>query len=204
MSDARRQILAALRAHADRAPPRRSGPPPRPAVAGDLVEAFAQRLAAVAGQSSLLPGIAVLGPAVADYLTRHELGNEIVVAPHPLLDRVAWPAHLVVHCRAAAGTDRVALTVAFAGVAETGSLVMVSGAETPTTLNFLPEHCLVVLDRARLVANLEDAWMLLRGLGAFPPRAVNLVTGPSRTADVEQTIQLGAHGPRRLQVYLVP
>lgn len=96
------------------------------------------------------------------------------------------------------------MTVAFAGVAETGSLVMLSGPETPTTLNFLPEHCLVVLERSRLVANLEDVWPLLRGIGPKPPRAVNFVTGPSRTADVEQTIQLGAHGPRRLQVYLVP
>lgn len=204
MSEARTQILAALRDLGGTARPDKfAASAPRPVLSGDPFAVFAERLGAVAGTLSVLRERNDLGPAVAAYLAKQALGGEITVAPHPLFDRAAWPAPLVVHRRPAEGGDRIALTVAFAGIAETGSLVMVSGPETPTTLNFLPEHCLVVLERARLVANLEDAWVLLRGLDAFPPRAINLVTGPSRTADVEQTIQLGAHGPRWLQVFVL-
>jgi len=50
---------------------------------------------------------------------------------------------------------------------------------------------------------MEDAWALLRAERCSLPRATNIITGPSRTADVEQTIQLGAHGPRRLHVLLM-
>jgi L-lactate utilization protein LutC len=81
--------------------------------------------------------------------------------------------------------------------------VLTSGPQTPTTLNFLPDHFLCVLAAGRIVPRLEDAWDLLRGEPGGMPRALNFVTGPSRTADVEQTIQLGAHGPRRLHVILV-
>jgi L-lactate dehydrogenase complex protein LldG len=75
------------------------------------------------------------------------------------------------------------------------ALVLLSGPDSPTTLNFLPA--------GRIVPRMEDAWDLLRGERGELPRAINIVSGPSRTADVEQTIQLGAHGPRRLHVLLL-
>jgi L-lactate utilization protein LutC len=202
MSEARAQILASLQKISRPGQGRSPADSPRPAVTGRLVEAFAERLKAVSGGISILPDANALGAAVADYLAQYELGNDIVAAPHPLLGRTAWPPHLVLHRRPAEGGDRIALTVAFAGIAETGSLVMLSGPDTPTTLNFLPDHCLIVLERSRLYPNLESVWPLLRARGPLPPRSVNLVTGPSRTADVEQTIQLGAHGPRWLQVLI--
>jgi len=77
-----------------------------------------------------------------------------------------------------------------------------SGPESPTTLNFLPDDFLCLLPESRIVPRLEDAWALLRAERGSMPRATNIITGPSRTADVEQTIQLGAHGPRRLHVLL--
>lgn len=204
MSEARQQILEALRASSPRAPAvERETAAPRPAIPGDPLEAFSERLKAVAGECTVASDEKALGALVAEYLARHQLAPELAAAAHPLLDRVEWPAHLVLHRRPATGTDRASLTVAFAGVAETGSLVMVSRADTPTTLNFLPEHCLIVLEHRRLVRNLEDVWPLLRSLGPKPPRAVNFITGPSRTADVEQTIQLGAHGPRFLRVFFL-
>lgn len=62
---------------------------------------------------------------------------------------------------------------------------------------------MVLVDADRLVGHFEDAWVVLRErLGNDWPRVINLITGPSRTADVEQTMQLGAHGPRRLLVLL--
>jgi L-lactate dehydrogenase complex protein LldG len=100
------------------------------------------------------------------------------------------------------GADLNAISIAFAGIAETGTLVLVSGADNPTTLNFLPDNHIVVLRRDEIVADIESVFVKLRatyGKGTVP-RTLNFITGPSRSADIEQTLLLGAHGPRRLHV----
>jgi L-lactate dehydrogenase complex protein LldG len=82
--------------------------------------------------------------------------------------------------------------------------MLASGAERPTTLNFLPETHIVVLPADRVVGALEQAWARLRGeRRRNMPRTVNFITGPSRSADIEQTLQMGAHGPRRLHIILI-
>jgi L-lactate dehydrogenase complex protein LldG len=91
---------------------------------------------------------------------------------------------------------------AFCAIAETGSLVKLSSDASPTALNFLPDNFICLLQRQRIVRHIEDVWDLIRKEQAGMPRAVNIITGPSRTADVEQTIQLGAHGPRRMHVII--
>src|SRR5205085_6001380 len=98
--------------------------------------------------------------------------------------------------------DQVSMTPAFAAIAETGTLMLTSGAETPSTLNFLPDTHVVVLEAGQVVPTYEEGWTRLRARGDMP-RTVNFITGPSRTGDIEQRIQLGAHGPRRLHVVLV-
>jgi L-lactate dehydrogenase complex protein LldG len=94
---------------------------------------------------------------------------------------------------------------AFAAVAETGTLVLTSGADNPTTLNFLPDVHIVVVGARDFASDFESALARLRGrFGAGTmPRAVNMITGPSRSADIEQTLILGAHGPRKLHVMVV-
>jgi L-lactate dehydrogenase complex protein LldG len=94
---------------------------------------------------------------------------------------------------------------AFAGVAETGTLIMASGPDNPTTLNFLPDTHIVVVDAKDIVGDYETVWARLRdkfGTDALP-RAINMITGPSRSADIAQILILGAHGPRRLHVLIV-
>ena len=92
----------------------------------------------------------------------------------------------------------------FAGIAETGTLMLPCAPERPTTLNLLADTAIVVLraspHRRRLRGSLGPA--ARRDCGGMP-RNVMLVTGPSRSADIEQTLELGAHGPRRLHVVLV-
>lgn len=166
-------------------------------------ERFVARLEKVAGSWVDVAGPAAIAGAVGDYLAAQRLPPRLCAAPHPLLAGAAWPADWQVASRRAQREDRVSLAVAFCGVAETGSLVLLSGTDSPTTLNFLPDDFLCVLQQDRIVPRLEDAWALLRAERGSLPRATNLVTGPSRTADVEQTIQLGAHGPRRLHVLLL-
>ena len=175
----------------------------RPPVEGDLAARFAEKVALAASTLATVEGIDHVSKAVADYLDEHGLGREIVATSDPLLQQVRWSNEFAVARRAADPDDRVSVTGAFAGVAETGTLVFVSDRPTPTTLNFLPETHVAVLARDRLVAHLEDVWARLRAERAGPPRTVNFITGPSRTGDIELQLELGAHGPRRLHVILV-
>lgn len=147
--------------------------------------------------------------AVAEFLAANNLPTSLAAAPDPRIDAMPWDSQPLLELRRgpAGATDEVTLTHAFAGVAETGTLMMPSGAETPTTLNLLGESCIVVLRRVDVVGAYEDAWDRMRartdGGTGFMPRNVMMVTGPSRTADIEQTIELGAHGPRRLHIVLI-
>ena len=91
----------------------------------------------------------------------------------------------------------------FCGIAETGTLMLLSGPQTPPTVSLLPETHIALLPVARIVAHMEDGWDLLRAELGNMPRAVNFVSGPSRTADIEQTVTLGAHGPYRVHIVLL-
>lgn len=143
--------------------------------------------------------------AVADYLAAQNLPGEFVMAPHPELQAIEWSARplLRIHEGRAQATDLVSVQHGFAGIAETGTLMLPSAPSRPTTLNLLADTEIVVLRADRIVGAYEDAWDLLRAETGAMPRNVMLVTGPSRSADIEQTLELGAHGPRRLHVVLV-
>lgn len=126
----------------------------------------------------------------------------LVTAPDPVLQALPWAADQRPAFRPVSAGDSLALTRAWAGIAETGSLVLRAGPHTPTALNFLPDTLICLLELPLILPALEDVWTQQRREGLPMPRALNLITGPSRTADVEQSIQLGAHGPRQLHVIL--
>jgi L-lactate dehydrogenase complex protein LldG len=145
-----------------------------------------------------------IAEALERYLRERNLPMRLVMASDPLLGQIGWSRTLLTLRTGRAGDDdAVGLTVAFAGIAETGTLMLCSAPETPTTLAFLPETSIVVLPAARVLRAYEDGWRLLREERGALPRSINLITGPSRSGDIEQTLQLGAHGPRRLHVLLV-
>lgn len=144
---------------------------------------------------------------VSAYLARNNLPAEAAMAPSPQLERYDWPSQKMLALRRGRGEgcDQVSITGAFAGIAETGTLVMASGPDHPVSLNLLPDTHVVVLREADIVGGYEDVWAKLRdryGKNAMP-RTVNTITGPSRTGDIEQTIELGAHGPRRMHIVVV-
>jgi L-lactate dehydrogenase complex protein LldG len=172
-----------------------------PAARADLFVAMAEEV-----QTSVarVASDADIPAEVARYLAAENLPAELVVAPDPGLDAIPWDQRPLLQIRRgrAEHGDAVSLTPCLAAVAETGTLLLVSGADTPTTLNFLPDTHIVVLHAGQVVASYEDGWDLVREQREWP-RTVNLITGPSRTGDIEQRIQLGAHGPRRLHVVLV-
>ena len=144
---------------------------------------------------------------VSAYLVRNNLPAQAAMAPSPLLDRYDWASQKMLALRRGRGEggDQVSITGAFAGIAETGTLVMVSGPDHPVSLNLLPDTHVVVLREDDIVAGYEDVWARLReryGKDTMP-RTVNTITGPSRTGDIEQAMELGAHGPRRMHIIVV-
>lgn len=143
---------------------------------------------------------------VANYLRQHNLPAALRMGDDPLLAGLAWNRTAIEVKRGPSdGTDAVGLSHAVAGVAESGTLVLASGNDNPTTINFLPETHIVVVRAEDVAGDYEAVWDRLRaryGRGVMP-RTINWVTGPSRSGDIEQTILLGAHGPRRLHIVVV-
>ena len=214
MSVARERILGAVRRSLRRAGPlpesvrdgldrRLAAPIPnlKPALAEDPISLFARKANAVHTRISTVPTLAGVSEVVVRHIEENGLGDEIVAAPE--LEGMQWSNRLIVERRAARGSDRLSVTGAFAGIAETGSVMLLSGPKSPTTLNFLPEDHIVVLRESRIVPHLEDAWVLLREERNSMPRTVNIICGPSKTGDVELVILEGAHGPRRFHVVVV-
>jgi L-lactate dehydrogenase complex protein LldG len=163
------------------------------------------------GTVARIPDTAAIPGAVAEYLAAQNLPPSLVIAPHPDVAEAPWAERplLTIRQGRAEASDQVSLSRAFAGIAETGTLMMPSGPATPTTLNLLAETAIVAIRSSRIVGAYEEAWDILRAERGgteptgFMPRNVMLVTGPSRSADIEQTLELGAHGPRRLHILLI-
>jgi len=227
MSSARDQILASVRQALKRGPlgeAAAAGPAqriaehkrnliPRRAAALDhpgQVELFVAMAQEVQTTVERVAGLADVPQAVAAYLAAENLPAEFVMSPDPSLDAIPWRDRPLLRIRRgkAEPQDLVSVTPCFAAVAETGTLMLLSGEGTPSTLNFMPDNHIVVMKAGEVVATYEDAWDRVRarqkerGETALP-RTVNFVTGPSRTGDIEQRIQLGAHGPRKLHIVLV-
>ena len=173
--------------------------PVRAAVrAGEAMIAFVARLKAAGVTVAEAAHLSDIPKLAADYLRSQNLPARLRMGADPDLGSLTWDIEIATG--RAEATDEVSISKALAGVAETGTLVLTSGPDNPTTLNFLPETHIVVVRGADVVGGYEDVWDRLRK--APMPRTVNWVSGPSRTADIEQTIVMGAHGPRRLHVIL--
>jgi L-lactate dehydrogenase complex protein LldG len=167
----------------------------------DLFIAQAEAVQAVVRRVEAMDAVP---PAVAELLRARNLPLQLVVADDPALLSADWSgAMLEVRTGRIRESDPVGLTAAVAAVAETGTVMLASSPQTPTLTAFLPETAIVVVPAARVLRAYEDALALLREEQGDLPRSVNFVTGPSRTGDIELTLQLGAHGPRHLFVLLV-
>ncbi|HYD96675.1 MAG TPA: lactate utilization protein C [Noviherbaspirillum sp.] len=175
---------------------------PLPAVGPDLVAHFTQQALRMSDTVDEVRTLDEVPAAVARYL------GGITVAPKAIawntLAGMAWrEAGMEVEFRRPRNEDLVGITGAFCAVAETGSLMLLSGPDTWSSAGLLPETHVAILPASRIVAHMEDAFALARAEHGELPRAINFISGPSRTGDIEQTIVLGAHGPYRVHVVLV-
>ena len=175
---------------------------PQPTLAGDLVERFRAKAEYLASTVAAVASTADVPAAVAGYLAANGLGSRAVATPD--LGALDWlAAGLAVEPRPAVDADMVGISGCFCAIAETGTLMLLSGPDTPATVSLLPETHIALVPVARIVASMEDAFALLRAERGELPRAVNFISGPSRTGDIEQTIVLGAHGPCRVHLILI-
>jgi L-lactate dehydrogenase complex protein LldG len=175
---------------------------PRPGVEEDLVARLRARSEALSSTVEEVARLEDVPAAVARYLAAHKLPRNSVAWPQ--LAGLDWAgAGLQVDGRAARGDDLVGITGVFCAVAETGTLALLSGPDTPATSSLLPETHVAVVPASRIVCGMEDAFDLVRVECGELPRAVNFISGPSRTGDIEQTLVLGAHGPYRVHIVIV-
>ena len=175
----------------------------------DLFIREAERVNATVARVSSTSGVP---REVARFLAKNNLPMSLKIAPETSEDTIPWTEQtlLKVEEGRADGTEHASVSHAFAGVAETGTLVVLSGPGNPTTLNFLPPTHICVVAAPEIAGDYVEVWSRLRSEkageetgGGFMPRTVNWITGPSRTADIEQTLLLGAHGPQRLHIVIV-
>jgi len=183
---------------------------PRPAMPADLVDRFLKRATDMESTVERLTDRRDIPTAVARYL-------DAMVLPPAIAEQkshagVCWPeladldwagAGLAIEPRPTLGHDRLGITGSFCAIAETGTLVVLPGAHTPTATALLPDTHVAVVRAGRVVSGMEEAFALIRRERGCLPRAVNLISGPSRTGDIEQTIVLGAHGPFRVHILLL-
>ena len=175
---------------------------PRPQQPADAAAGFAACALKLSTTVDNVGGMAEVPQAIARYLEQNNLPKNAVCWPE--LFELEWEAAgIKVEARAAEGSDLVGITSAFCAIAETGTLLTLSGPRTPATTSLLPETHIAVVRASRMVRSMEDAWKLLRDEEGKMPRAVNFISGPSRTADIEQTLVLGAHGPYRVHIVMV-
>lgn len=194
MSDVERD---AVRAHIESHPVSA-----RPDMDWEPVARFRERALGLASTVEAVASLAAVPAAVAGYLKARSLPPAAVCWPE--FSDLDWrAADLDVAAREARDDDLVGITGAFCAVAETGTLMMLSGRDTPATQSLLPETHIAVLPRSRIVRGMEEAWQLARAERGTLPRGVVFISGPSRTADIEQTVTLGAHGPYRVHIMLL-
>jgi L-lactate dehydrogenase complex protein LldG len=186
-------VSAYIRAHSESA---------RPQYDWNPVERFCDRALTLSSTWSKVPSRADVPRAIAAYLDDNSLPRNAVCWPE--FQDLEWQAAGVrVEAREAHGDDPVGITGAYCAIAETGTLMLLSGAQTPAATSLLPETHVAVVHAGRIVRAMEDAWRLLRSEHGAMPRAVNFISGPSRTADIEQTLVLGVHGPCRVHIVVV-
>lgn len=199
-------LRARLRAHPRHLIPARSRVPRK-----EQIALFLRNLEKEYATTSCVPDLNAVPAVIAEYLASQNLPTELVMAPHPELRDIPWHDRplLRLHEGRAEAQDMVSVQQGYAAIAETGTLMLPAAPERPTTLNLLCDTEIVILRASRVVGAYEEAWDILRSertdpvSGGFMPRNVMLVTGPSRSADIESTLELGAHGPRRLHVVLI-
>jgi L-lactate dehydrogenase complex protein LldG len=115
--------------------------------------------------------------------------------------RNAEAAGLQVHRGEAPEIAGAGVSRAIYGLADTGSVVLAASPDEPRARSLLPAVHVSLLPEERILAGLDE---LFEAVGDDLPSALAIVTGPSRSADIEQRLAVGVHGPGEVHVVLLP
>lgn len=201
-STRREEVADRLKAHPRGVIPKRGQLEPQA-----RIDLFRTMVEAASGTVDAVRRASDVPAAITAFLRSQNLPMRLRRGADARLEALPWGEErtLTIDVGPSDGNQLAAVSHAFGAIAESGTLMLTSGADNPTTLNFLPDTHIVVVDAKDVAGDYETLWARLRlalGEGVMP-RTVNLITGPSRSADIEQTLILGAHGPRRLHVVVV-
>ncbi|MCC7079860.1 MAG: lactate utilization protein C [Burkholderiales bacterium] len=175
---------------------------PRPAADWQPLARFRERALAASSTVDEVETSSAVPEAVAGYLARNDLPRSVVV--WPALAQLDWQrGGIEAQARKAVAADAIGITGCFCAIAETGTLLQLSAPDRPASTSLLAETHIAIVPATRIVIGMEEAWALVRSECANLPRAMNFISGPSRTADIEQTLVLGAHGPYRVHIVVV-
>ncbi len=188
-------------------PVRDVGIDPLANAAGDLLGQFIELARAEVATVDELGAVAEVPAAVARYLEKQGLGDQVVLGPDSQIGELDWQSVPSLKCskRSPHPDGDTVVTACYAAVADCGALVVASSPDHPVELNFLPANHIVVLRRDQVLADFEELWTELRRDYASQswPRCINLIVGPSRTADLGFPPKMGAHGPGRVHILIV-
>ncbi len=215
VSDARARILARLRAARPSIPPARPDWAPPAIPPAERLARFTAMLEAVHAEVHAVPAAAWpahLAPLLAAKGVRTVLAAPATWAGKALA--ADWPSrpdapHLVAYDqpvealkdRLVAGID-AAVTTTLGGIAETGSLVLWPTPDEPRLMSLLPPIHVALVDEAAITDTLAGLVAAANWAAAMPTNAL-LISGPSKTADIEQTLAYGVHGPKELVVLVL-
>ena len=175
---------------------------PLPRMDWDRVTRFRERCISLSSTVDAVPDLAHAPGAISRFLAASNLGPS--GACWPQFAGLDWSgAGLSIEARPARAEDQLGITGAYCAIAETGTLMLLSGGDTHATTSLLPDTHVALVPVSRIVPAMEDGWDLLRREHGSLPRQVSFISGPSRTADIEMTLVLGAHGPCRVHIVLV-
>lgn len=199
------------------APPSRPGhgrlkpPPPANAMAQEAMsEWFVREIAKLTGTTALTGTFAEAGAAVAAYAVEHLTAGGVVIlwndpvslcAKDPL-EAAGFQVIVGKAERAAYASAEAGVTSAVYAVAETGSIALEAAPQQARLTSLVPPVHIAIVPTSRLMATVGDYFRTLANREQMPA-SLNLITGPSRTADIELELSIGVHGPGKLHVVLV-
>jgi len=175
---------------------------PQPAMNWEPVSRFRERCLSLSSTVDEVATLDQVPAAVGRYLAGSGLERTGVCWPE--YAGLNWAgAGLSIEARPAGGDDKIGITGTYCAIAETGTLMLLSGPDTHPVTSLLPETHIAIVPTTRILVSIEDGMDLLRRERSELPRQVAFVSGPSRTADIEMTLVLGIHGPYRVHIVLV-
>lgn len=175
-----------------------------PLATDEVVLAFAQSFQRIGGEFYYCESRAQLASQLAAFRERQQLGRPFVW--EPVMQEILTSAGVEFQADEADFLNHAdwGLTSCEALVARTGSVLVSAGTASGRRLSIYPDQHVVLAHPSQVVAEIGDALRVAQQrYGAALPSMISLTTGPSRTADIEKTLVLGAHGPRRISLFLL-